>query len=112
MSDVVEGLLQVGLTDKQLNTVIVEQSNGTPAHNEVVVQGDKKRNIHTSLVGYQFGAETVYANAVYSHQLVTLIDLNAKILQEARIQTLILNKLIRTHLSAEDLPDYFTSKEG
>ncbi len=40
-----EGTLPVGITDKHLDTTIVEQTDGTEAHREVVVLGDPEEGL-------------------------------------------------------------------
>lgn len=95
--------------------VRVEYDDGTFGFIQGVFQADPDDpDKAPSLVGYEYGTGTKYAHPIYSQQLDKLIDLTKQMLEQQKIQTLILNQLIRSPLSAADLEDYTTSnkKEG
>ncbi len=99
---VTEGNINVGDTGKKLDTVVVEQTDGTEAHREAVVITDPEKLEARAGVAEDVAVKYEYAARVFDVMAV-------KLLEAIEAQTVIL-KRIEQHL-AEGSDEIFNDEE-
>ncbi len=69
-----EGILPVGDTGENLDTTIIEQTDGTPAHREVIVNADPEDNDARQNI-VQPDTTEFYAARTIDHQLAGIAEI-------------------------------------
>ncbi len=98
----------IGVTEgegKNLDTVVVEQTDGTDAHREAVVIAGVDNEKRVNPEGFNDGDGLQFALPVTGQALKRLSDHMASLYEETRLTNLYLSRLVGETFTTEDLED-------